>query len=313
LPAVLASGGLAALLKNTAKRGYKIALAALFFSLILIEYLVVFPFPMTGGSVPQFYLDVARDRRDYAILDLPPGEDYSAFTHYIMYYQMFHQHPIIWGFTYRLPPFAALVTESFRQLVARSDIVDYSLEDLLQILNQFNIKYVVLHKGFLTEGEERVDGAFLQALGEPIYEDSQISAFLVPERGGERATPGPLLILGNEWHLLEQWDVPSRWMGREGTIYIRTMMGKEYRLRFTSHALGERLRTLQVFADEELWQEFKVGNALYEHLSKPLLFQEGWHRIRFRALEGCQRPVDLFPDIDDARCLSILFQEVELD
>ncbi|MFQ6137006.1 MAG: hypothetical protein ACE5PM_07485 [Candidatus Hydrothermarchaeales archaeon] len=75
-------------------------------ALILFEFLAI-PFPMVSSSVPDFYLQLSKDKRDYAITEVPlepRGER--------MYYATIHNKRILWAYLARYTPESMEFVES---------------------------------------------------------------------------------------------------------------------------------------------------------------------------------------------------------
>jgi len=66
-----------------------------------------------------------------------------------------------------------------------------------------------------------------------------------------------------------------------------------------------------VVGDEVVEEHYVEGLGGY--VTSPFVLDgREWTAIRFRAPEGCERPSEVLEESEDARCLSILFREVEV-
>lgn len=179
------------------------------------------------------------------------------------------------------------------------------------ILRQLDIKYVVLHK--LSEVTMEEVGPFLtENLGSPVYKDEQIMAFVVPAADAGDVQPNPLLFLREEWHPIESVSgVPSRWMVNDGTMYARVDTTGPYHLSLVAHPF-QGPRYLQIFVDEELVEEYHVG-GMQSYVTSPFVLDGGeWTRVRFHVPEGCEVVSEVIAGETDDRCLSMLFQQVDI-
>jgi hypothetical protein len=305
--AVLASWGLAAILRSGARAVTKAAVTGGLVALILLEYDVYLPFPVAPAAVPAFYRDIAGDGEDYGLLDVSE----APYNHRGMYYQTVHGHGIVRGHVYRIPREASGLIRFCSQLMSpEGEIFVY---DPVEILKQWKIKYVVLHKD--SEANVQVQRPFLTGLlGQSVYEDEQIVSFAVPGYDESAPVETPLmLLLGEHWHNLERsGDARFRWMPDMATIYAKSDEGGQYQLQFVVYPFREP-RHLQVFVKEDLIAEYYVrGTESYETPSFTLAAKE-WVPIRFHIPEGCEKPSEVLEGSEDDRCLGMLFQQVSLE
>lgn len=180
--AILAAYGVAWLLRRVCPFWQQV-LALGVVTMALIDYAVLFPWPMTDISVPPFYEELAADRRSVAVLDMPVW-NYTA-NHFFMLYQMTHGHAIVGGYIYRRPAEAEEAMAELESL-ARPGGDPRALAD-------YGIGYVVLHCDFLESADlEALTAHLAGRLGPPVYEDERIVAFAVP--GALEVAPPPLEV-----------------------------------------------------------------------------------------------------------------------
>jgi hypothetical protein len=304
--AVLASYGFSALFQSAGRRVLHLVLGIATVLVMCVEYASYLPFPVVDLPIPDFYEMVRRDHRQYGILDV--GSE--TLNHPGMYYQTVHGHPIVRGYIYRFPPQVKLYLRFVDQLVQpEPDIV--SRDNLVQVLNQLNIGYVVLHKLYAGSAEA-LEPYLSQEIGPPVYEDEQIAAFAVPASEPTEAQGIPLVALGEKWHSTEYNDgVPARWMPNDATLYVKAATEGSYQLELVVHPFREP-RHLEVFVNEELVEEYEVG-GLQDYLTPPFVLRsDQWTTIRFHVPEGCEVPRQTMEGQEDDRCLSMLFQAVDV-
>jgi hypothetical protein len=100
-------------------------------------------------------------------------------------------------------------------------------------------------------------------------------------------------------------------MVNDAVIYVRVDHGGSYQLSFTVHPFA-RPRHLQVFIEDELVQEYHVGGMqTYVTPAFPLSGGE-WTPLRLHVPEGCEVPSQVMKGLKDDRCLSMLFQAVDV-
>jgi len=180
----------------------------------------------------------------------------------------------------------------------------------MPILRQLSVQYVVLHSPAAEENASL--GRFLAAsLGPVLYEDEQIAVFTVPA-GATQDCQIPLVMLGQEWHPVESIEgVPSRWMVNDGTLYARVDTDGPYSLSLVVHPYRQP-RHLEVFVGGELAGEYEVG-GMQQYVTSPFQLKGGeWTEIRLHVPEGCEVPSEVTPVEGDERCLSMLFQELQV-
>jgi hypothetical protein len=276
-------------------------------ALLLLDYALFVPFPTQSLRVPGFYDAVQADQGEYGILDVGT----ERFNHEGMYYQIVHQHPIARGFIYRYPADSQYYQKYLEQLLSpETDIVNEG--GLVRILSGLDMGLVVLHK--LSEATvDELRPYLAQNLGEPEYEDEEIAAFQVRAVDAVSGEPVPLLLLGEAWHPLEAIDgVPSRWMVNDAVLYARVDGGGSYRLQLTAHPY-QGPRHLEIFVGDGLVAEYHVG-GMQSYVTEPFSLESGeWTSIRFHVPEGCQVPSELVEGEDDERCLSMLFQHLQVE
>jgi hypothetical protein len=305
--AVLASYGVLVLSRAVGRPAARSALVGGIVACILIDYSSFLPFPTKSIPIPDFYDSLTADTEVYGILDVGPGlVDFPS-----MYFQTVHQHPIAIGFYSRIPLEARHYRRFLEQLMEPDgDIV--TTGPLAAVLEDLNMGYVVLHN--LSDATTESLKAFLaENLGQPVYEDDQIAAFAVPLTGRTGAAPDvSLLSLGEQWHPLETIDgVPSRWMVNDAVLYARVDREGSYQLQLTVYPYRGP-RHLEIFVGDGLVAEYHVG-GMQSYVTEPFSLHSGeWTPIRFHVPEGCQVPSELEEGEDDGRCLSMLFQAVDV-
>jgi hypothetical protein len=284
--------------------------------LILFDYVVAWPFPAMDARVPDFYQRMAREPRDFAVMDLPQWPIWlREASNRAMHYQTVHQHKIVGGYVWRLPEGLEGGMKALQELVlppVTEDMISRpSPEESLQALNRYHIRYVVLHRGiWAPEEDEEALAALRRLLGEPFYDDQRLAAFLVPrvEVGGDGED---LFALSYGWYQVEDADGhPARWLEDEGILYVHRLTEGRYRLRFAAYPFRGP-RHLQVTVNGQAVDDFEVANW-QEWVTPPFALTKGQNDIAFQVAEGCEVPAEVEAGSNDRRCLSVLFQRMEL-
>lgn len=311
--AVLSSYGVADILTRFRDSKVKSFIGAMFALLILFEYILFFPFPVGGEYIPSFYHDIAKDPSDFVVLDIPINR--YRLEGLAMYYQTVHGHRAVRGHLYRYPPNVENMLQYMRYLVvptSDSDIFNVPSDiERPRSLALHNIKYVILHKPLCKGNEEEQYTVFLtRAFGNQVYEDSEISVFSVPALGLDAADEIPWIKLGANWHDLEfpEGESPLRWMSNDGQIEVYKLTPAKVRLRFAAYPFYNP-RHLQVLVNGQDVGTIEISEwGIY--ITEGFTLQRGWNTVVFKVVEGCDRPVDIPGAGGDARCLSILFQDM---
>jgi hypothetical protein len=154
-------------------------------ALFVFDYHLLQPFPITVMPDYQIYHTLAGDTSNTTVLELPIGVR-TGFAligrgEYLQYYQPIHQHPIPSGYLSRLPnevtdyfyfdPLLGALTVS-RALPPQSEVD----AELMQLIHEWNIGYVILHRDLLEPGRVKSFGDLLnrQAALEKVGEEGPL-------------------------------------------------------------------------------------------------------------------------------------------
>lgn len=140
----------------------------------------------TPFIVPAWYQTLANDEDNYGLLDLPTND--RVFDKWYMSYQTTHGKPLAVGHVSRMPPTAHdflneipfLSTFLAHEIELDSSIADVSHQ--LRLLAEGNIRYVVIHKRFISDGyiDRWRDWFTIQ----PEYEDEELVVFATDPQYG---------------------------------------------------------------------------------------------------------------------------------
>jgi hypothetical protein len=306
---------------NFLKMNKKTALAVVFSCLILFEFLAI-PYPMSSAKVPNFYYSLANDPEDYAILEVPSLTPTLA-AQEIMYYQTIHEKKLVRGCVSRVPNYAKEFSDSRpfisqlshlcifdRTIPTRNDIVKQNITDIgASILNFYNIRYIILHRKYMTKEQLEFTNKLLQAtLKEKaeLYDEDSLIVYEV-----KKEPLKSFITLDVNWHGIESWhNISTRWISNNGTIIIHSMENRHSNLSFKVVSLFNKPRILHVYLNEKLIHEQTIPTS-FVVIEMALKLKEGENILRFYTPDGCQRPCDV-PELksEDSRCLSLAFQDI---
>lgn len=145
--------------------------------LILTEYMQI-PYLSEAVSIPSWYEQLAQEQEEFAILDLPmhPGGRDKQYMHY----QMTHGKPLVSGHVSRFTKDALAFIEDSSILsgIRQDNAFGASNIDVSHQLNGLadsGVKYIILHKQFVTESKIEEWKDWLT--GQPYHEDDDLVVY----------------------------------------------------------------------------------------------------------------------------------------
>jgi hypothetical protein len=294
--------------------GSIVSLAAV--GLIALE-LAPIPYPQLSAAVPRWYEEVGGESGDFTIFELPPQDDYwhGAFR---MYFATAHGRPIYGGYISREFPHPFVEsTPGYMDLAATTpegDMISTGRDEWLSALNLYGTRYVVLQKDRLPDVVEeppdvslwRASISRVLASEEPVYEDEQLAAYVVPTLEEHV----PFLSIGDGWEPKEVGpNGPFRWMRDEATLRIDSPSRTDATLRFNATTIGEPRRMVVRHGDVVVFDE-EVG-PLLEYAVR-LGLPEGKSELTIMNPEGTVTPSELGLG-DDPRELGFAWLKARLE
>lgn len=302
---VLASYGAARLLRRRAGVALVTALSAL----ILLEYLVVFPFPLGAQTRPAYYYELSRQPIGGGILDLPIVGTRRG-SNYAMYYQTIHEHPIVGGYLYRDPPQTVEMAEFVDRLVSPAppaDIIPYpSPAERRSALASMGIEQVIAREGMMTDRAARATLAFLpELLGKADFSGDGLSVYRVPPSAEPVDCIAFLEQTGWGGDELDERG-PRRDLTGDGGLYIYNYGTEEVkgriRLRVES-ANGPQ--TLQLYLRGELLASLPVDREASLE-TPPITIERGFNVVTFH-LPGAACTAEEMQEGE--KCRTLVFRE----
>ena len=211
--AVLASYAVYGLIKNKfSSFKQQLILTGIIGCVILFEFSMI-PFPTDTEPIPDIYEEIKNDESMSAVLPVPIGgtQDYEMMSHpRILYHQIHHEKPIYGGHESRVSYEGMMHTRTyfldmFHALGSNDDVIKQDLTiHGLSLFDYFNIKYVTLHRDFLSDGGTGFKQTMSKILNEnsPIYEDNSVVVYKIPKPN----SPEPFVLLGSGWHTYEKCE-----------------------------------------------------------------------------------------------------------
>jgi hypothetical protein len=183
--AMLAALGVASLIRQRARSWKSVTLVAILGLLILVEYALL-PYPTAEGHTPDWYTQLAQEPGQFAIVDLPMDRQFR--DKFYMHYQITHGKALVEGHVSRVTPEANdfLDNSPFLARLREANVMDPWLGDVrrqLQSLSEADIRYLVLHKGFVRPEQLEQWQRWLPF--EPTYEDDELIVYRTDPRLGQ--------------------------------------------------------------------------------------------------------------------------------
>jgi hypothetical protein len=294
--------------------------------IILLEYIVLWPYPFTVEPIPPLYEEIAAEPGEFGILDYPMYLDSAQLVHGFdlpMYYQLVHERPIAGGRIWRLAPDTSGTMRSLEDLIspqALGDIVPLPpLDQRASVLNQLGFRYVIVHKNDIrvraqaTPDElETVLDHLSEILGPPIYDDQYIAAFRVPETEVESGALEPLFALGENWlgRVVDQ-DSIWRWStGEQSRLRVYSQSKQAHRLSFEAYSSDEP-RNVVIFVNDEPIGELVIDESR-RFVTPHFYLEEGQNEILLESMESCRLQAPDEPPGEENPCLGIRVSDIRL-
>ena len=273
---LLAAWGCAALLRRL--KSQRLLIAGILI-LTAFEYCPV-PFPNTCVEVPCFYIELAQESGDFAILEIPMGR--SPTTKISMYYQTIHERPLVDGVVSRTPAYAYDFIEGnpLLSLLHQYSLPEYEgafslpfpdMSRQLDALADVGIRYIVFHR-------DRTPPAMLAAwqsfvVVDPVYEDASLVAYHtrpvagVDYRASARLTEELGLVKTD--NLLPPAVSQASWLQFDLHWVALEAPSHEYNYRVTLRdATGEAVATYDVaLAPQWATSQWPAGNLFTSHFA----------------------------------------------
>lgn len=236
--AVLAALGYGWLETRLQKQRYKLGIWILLIGFIWFEFAMI-PFPGLPLSVPNWYKTVGQDPEVYGLVEVPMDLQHEEIY---MLYQITHGKAMVEGNVAR-PPREAYSFIRETPLLHHLDRAnpnlppdqDMNISAQLELLASADIRYIVLHRPFLTEAEMKTWQEWF--LLPPFYEDAQVVVYQTDtthfaEAFADNPTVSEHLVLGNAkaipaqttqlgWVQIQtQWFVSDGFSGPENEICL---------------------------------------------------------------------------------------------
>ncbi len=187
---LLAAWGCLALLRRLKSQRQAYLVTAGILILTAFEYCPV-PFPSTCVEVPRFYLELAQEPDEFAILEIPLGRQPAKIS---MYYQTIHERPLLDGHISRTPPHAYDFIESnellslLRQYSVPGHEGPFTLpfpdvSRQLEALAEAGINYVVFHRDMISPTMLAAWQSFV--IVDPVYDETSLVVYRTRPTIGE--------------------------------------------------------------------------------------------------------------------------------
>ena len=267
-----------------------LALAAV--TLILFEYLPMWPFPAGDAIIPPVIQHIADQPGDGALLHLPMSR--RRVNHRALYFQTATGRPIVGGEVLRTLPETLPWWETIEGLVVADPAPDViprpTVAQRRAWLHHFDVDWVLLHR--LEATDEALYRPFIEELlGPAVVEDETLVAFSVPGDAPAPESPRLYAFGRHGWHPPERdGDLWRRWMYDDGQLYLYSTREEVGSLRFTVDSHLE-FPVLEIYLGERLLDSFVVGERI-TYTTRLFTLTQGMNVFRFHSPGGCPQVLD---------------------
>jgi len=182
-------------------------------------------------------------------------------------------------------------------------------ENGLPILNYYNIRYIVIHKNYMTKEQLEFANNLLKATlkeNPEVYDEDDLIVYKV-----KKEPLKSFMTLSDNWHDIEHWNnISTRWSSNNASIFVYSTENKNSTISFKVSNFDKQ-RTLQVYLNNDLIEKQIISSPIEIKMS--LKFKMGDNIISFYNSDGCQRPSDISESNNDQRCLSFAFQNITIN
>jgi hypothetical protein len=277
---------------------------------ILLEYLSI-PITYQDYDVPAFIKDMANEKGDYAILNIPINLESTPLK-----YQVFSGKKAVYGLVSRVPYYVDKFTDTtpiFKQIKAPESMDDILVQNISKvgksIFTYYNIKYITINKeSYQLSNNFPFDLVTFQkyinllesAFGKPVYEDNKILVY----EAKKDPDPSLFIILGNNWEFYSDnyWKIlytdngkPTRKTDtNNATILIINPKNYsvEVKLRFNVKELQNN-DILYVYLNNKTIEYYSINTTWQEIITPKTMISNGENTVTFYVKSCCKQQMAL--------------------
>ena len=284
--AVLVAYGAAMLLEKIRIKWHRIGITCLLSTIIFLEYLVVFPFPLIGTESGKIHAMVNTGGPG-AVLPLPVTNGAATEA---LFGQTINERPIIGGRLFRDMPKRNTTQRFLQEIVLGTELVTQDIvavpdnNQRKDVLRSYDAAWVTYHTPDGDVGLQTPKS--LEALlGAPIAASDNIALFAVGKESDKSEHSDLVYALGANWHPVEYWNnIPTRWFYGNGELYIYSSLDQETTLSMT--LVPElKLHVVAVKVNGDLVIEISTGDWL-QFQTPPFPLNAGLNVVELVDLSG---------------------------
>jgi hypothetical protein len=288
------------------RRVLKYLISFIISGFILFEY-SSFPIAYQNYDVPKFFKDIANEKKDYAILNIPINLESTPLR-----YQVFSGKRAVYGLVSRVPSYVDKFTDTtpiFRQIKTPGILDDILIQNVSKvgktIFNYYNIKYITINKEsyqsvnnppFDVDNFQKITNLLESIFGKPVYEDEKLLAY----ESMKDLNPSAFMILGNNWEHISfsYWQnifledgIPTRKISsNNATILIINPKNSstKVQLKFRVKEL-EKNDTLYTYLNGNLVESYSINIAWQEIVTPKITMPKGENTILFYVKSCCKQ------------------------
>jgi len=288
--------------------------------LVIFEFIMV-PYPVHRAYVPEFYRQIAAEKEDYAIIEVPFNKDVFLLSDY-MYYQTIHDKRLVGGYLSRTPAYTTAFIENtpvinnFWSLQPRSDILDQNSTKLGGwLLDYYNVRYVILHKDHLSPEEfEYANNLAREIFNNSLaaYEDDTLVAYKV-NKIYNRTT---YMACEDNFYAAERWSDGRlwRWISNDAKLAVINSNEHDIGINLTFSTISfAKPYTLEIMVNNVKFKSITVTSAKVEKLTlQNIKLHSGRNIIEFHTLEE-PVTIDSVLHNGDTRRVNLALNNVSLE
>ena len=332
--AILVAYGAAILIDRFKAKWHRLIITFVLTTIIFLEYLVVFPFPVTGTESRKVHT-VAKTETG-AVLPLPVTNSSATEA---LFGQTINEQPIIGGRLFRDMPKRNTIQRFLQEIVVETGVTQLDIVRLptnherRAVLRRYDTKWVTYHNLDSNIGLQWPENLEM-LLGPPVSVDENIALFALSDTFDTTfdttARLDMVYTLGSNWHPVENWNnTPTRWFYGNGEVYVYSSLGQEAMLSMTLIPELEP-HVVAVKVNGELVTEISAGDWL-EFQTPTFSLDAGLNLVELVDVSGSRAYVgdlrcaggtplsgafvvktECDPSMSDKRMISAGVQEIEI-
>jgi hypothetical protein len=288
-------------------------ITAIFVLLISLEYLSL-PVPSFSLNYSSFYDNLAEEEGNFSILDIPGATSYD-YSSKLMFYNQIHRKNNLagmdfarvvegkWDFQKQTPILNDLLYSlSTGGTPPKKEIInDYYYNLATKILNFYDIKYIIVSKGYLEDEKKFDEEAYKNTLNfieeeldaDSVYEDSFLVAFKINPSEHLDGWFLAMDLKNGSWDIKEgKLGSVARWAKDGASLKLVNMGAETQNLTLSFQTRIKNLLKVEVFLNGVKQDSLKIKKEKEEHSVLLEEVKPGDNQIVFRIFDLEGNPIE---------------------